>query len=171
MLSKIFKRTKPRVFMASIVVVPREEWKRSDEEGWFKSEKLDHEAKVIVESVFSSLPPVSSVYEPEGNDLGLDVMIAKVQGAEFTSTMTQPFSLPIFWRPKVQIKSRLYYLKSQRTKKTYSVTVKMPWGEYLAGVLSLRGVFRYKPIFVSKDLEPLLLTACEKLLKKMIRST
>lgn len=170
MLTKILKPSKPRVFMASLVVVPRSEWKRSDEWGLFKSEKLDDETRERLESIFSLLPPANSVQDLNDNDLGLDVLVPMVQGAELTSTMTHPYAFPILWRPKIQIKSRLFYLKSQRTKQTFLITEKMPRKEYIAGILSLRAFFRYKPIFVAKDLEPMLFRACEKLMKRMVKS-
>ncbi len=74
---------------------------------------------------------------------------------------------PLFWRPKIEIRSRLYNLKTDKTKMTFSITEKMGWEKYFGRVFSVRGVLRFRPMFDRHDMEHLLYQGCLKLLVKM----
>jgi hypothetical protein len=79
-------------------------------------------------------------------------------------------AIPIFWRPKVAVASRLFNIESGKTIETAKYCAKMPWRQYLSGVFSLRGFIRYKPIFGIEDIEQLLYLACHQVLSTLIRS-
>jgi len=75
--------------------------------------------------------------------------------------------MPWIWRPKVTVSSRLYYLNSQKTKDTFSITEKMKFGQYIKRILTLRAFLRFRPVFDSEDMEYLLCKACHKLLLRV----
>ncbi|MDO3381202.1 hypothetical protein [Gilvimarinus algae] len=168
MISKIFKKDKPRVYLDKMLVASRDEFEKTDEWGIFKSEDLEDGVREKLDGIFC-LPPISTRQDSKKSDLALELVVLKVRGGEFEGV---DFGLlgfaPIFWRPKIELAARLYYLDSGKTHSTYKAKEIMRWGEYFSGVFSLRGFFRYKPIFGPKNLEPILYKACEKLLFKMV---
>jgi hypothetical protein len=74
---------------------------------------------------------------------------------------------PILWRPKVQIRSRLYVLKSGDTKTTFSTTQKMAWKDYFSRIFSLSGLFGIRPTIDNSEIDRLLEDALRKLQKKL----
>jgi len=175
-LKKIFrKREKPRVFLGTIVVVPRAGMKpRFDQWSAFQQEELEAPLQATLQRVFS-LPPASEVRDPLPTDLGLDVFVPSFQSGDFLSLSLGDLGIPIFWvflwRPKVTVTCRLYSLQTRETKCTYSVTRKMPWREYVSRLFTLRAFFRFRPIFSADDLNHLLCLACHSLLNKLTRAT
>ena len=169
MFSFLKAKEKPKLYLGSIQIVPRNEFFKSDEWGLFKGEDLEDSIKIKLEDLFS-LPNVTKDQLVNDRDLALDIVVSKLQGGEFTSIQTVPFDIPIFWRPKVQIKARLFYINSKKTKSTFEVSRKMPWGQYLTRVFSFRGIIRIKPLFDSVDLEPILYSACENLIAKLAKA-
>lgn len=168
--SKIFKKAKPRVYLDKMVVAPRGEFEKMDSWGLFKGEDLEEGIRGKLTDIFS-LPHISSRVDRKENDLALEIVVLKVQGGEFEGAhFGELGAIPIFWRPKIEVAARLYYIESGKTHSSYKAKEKMSWGMYFAGVFSLRGFFRYKPIFGVENLEPILYRACEKLLVKMVKT-
>ena len=167
MLDRFLKREKPRVFLGTLAVVPRKDMKRYvDQWGMFRKERFDDDLRTTLEGIFA-LPPASEVTAPNSTDLGLDVLVPSFQSGDYLDLWLGDMGLPIFWRPKVTVVCRLYYLKSQETKRTFSVTQKMPWGEFVSRQLTLRAIFRFRPTFDTEDMKRLLYGACHSLLNKL----
>ena len=169
MFEKLLKKKKPRVFLGTLAVVPRTDFKKIDEWGIFKKEDVDSELRKSLEEIFN-LPMASEIDNPLKNDLVLDVIIPKYQLGGAWDVELGVFGFPIFWRPKVEIKSRLYNLKSKKTKKVFSATEKLNWGAYWSRFFSWRGLFRFRPLFDKDDMNQLMYKACHKLLLKMTKS-
>lgn len=166
-LGRFLKRERPRVFLGTLAVVPRTDLKRHfDQLGVFQNEDLDLPLQRTLQEIFA-LPPASEVSTPLSTDLGLDVLIPSFQSGDYWDVSLGEIAFPVFWRPKVTVVCRLYYLKSQKTKRTYSVTQKMPWREFIGRQLTWRGIFRFRPTFGAEDLNRLLCLACHSLLDKL----
>jgi len=165
-VTRFFKKEKPRVFLGTLAVVPRTDFKKVDEWGIFKSEDFDSHLRDRLMEVFS-LPPYKDAENPKSSDLVLDVIIPNYQSGDYLDVDLGFFGVPLFWRPKVEIKSRLYYLTTNKTKKVFTVTEKLRWGSYIGKLFTWRAFFRFRPIFDSKDMDYLFLNACQKLLLKM----
>lgn len=166
MFRKLIKRERPRVYLGALAVAPRSDIKRHFEYwGLFEKEDMDSSLRQNLIEIFS-LPPANEVHEPKGTDLVVDVVIPKFQSGEFLMDQGDTGFL-IFWRPKVTVSSRLYYLRSGKTKATFTVTEKMEWREYFGRLFSWRYFFGFRPTFDAKDMEYLLYKACDKLLRKM----
>lgn len=173
MLSRIFKKEPPRIFLGTLAVAPRSDFK-SNIEQWTtfhrNTEDFDESLRKSLEEIFT-FPLARDVTDPKSSDLVLDVVVPDFQGGEFAlDELALSIPLAAIWRPKVKIASRLYYLKSQRTKKKFLVTQKMGISEYLGRAFSWRGFFRLKPLFDSKDLDYLTSQACFELLQR-VRNT
>jgi hypothetical protein len=163
----LFKRKKPRVFLGTLAVAPRVDFKRKiDEWGVFEHEDLDSSLRNFLAGVFT-LPSAAEIKNPLDDDLVLDVMIPKFQSGDAMSVDLGDIGFPLFWRPKIEIRSRLYNLKTDKTKMTFSITEKMGWKKYFGRVFSVRGVLRFRPMFDRHDMEHLLYQGCLKLLVKM----
>lgn len=168
MLFKIFKRKK-RVFLGQLMVVPRESWKVDfDSWGLFKSYNLEEALSEKLKK-FINLPPAGGVKNHDKNDLALDLAVVDYQGGEFGSVLVVEYPVAIFWRPKICIKGRLYNISSGKTLCTASKTVRCSWSLYITRVLSLNGLFRYKPLFNKEDMEALLCKAAYEVLTKLNR--
>ncbi|MCG7948710.1 MAG: hypothetical protein N0C84_20430 [Candidatus Thiodiazotropha taylori] len=171
MFKKILNREKPRVYLGALAVAPRADIKRHvDQWGMFQNEDLDTGLRQNLKEIFS-LPSAKEVAAPKSNDLVLDVVIPKFQSGDAWDLTIGDLGIPLMWRPKVTVSSRLYYLKSEKTKATFSVTEKMKLGHYIGRLFTWRAIFRFRPIFDSKDMEYLLYQACYKLLQKMQKAT
>ncbi len=137
-----------------------------DQWGMFRNENFDNSLHATLLEIFS-LPPASEVVAPTSTDLGLDVLIPSFQSGDHWEVSLGEIGLPIFWRPKVTVTGRLYYLKSQKTKRTFSVTRKMPWSEFVSRQFTWRAIVRYRPTFDAEDMNRLLYVACHGLLDRL----
>lgn len=140
-----FNKESSRVFLGSLIVAKRSELKKSDEWGLTKSFDLQAELKARLDEVIT-LQHVSDVEDLASTDLVLDITVVSAQSGEFDAAVLQGMgTLPIWWRPKVEVRAKLYYAISGKTKAEVCMKEKMPWKEYLAGVLTINGLlFRYK---------------------------
>ena len=171
MLDRFLKREKPRVFLGALAVVPRKDMKRYlDQCGLFQNESFDHSLRANLEEIFS-LPPASEITAPTSTDLGLDVLIPSFQSGDYWDVSLGEIGFPVFWRPKVTVACRLYHLKSDKTKRTFSVTQKMPWGEFLSRQFTWQALFRFRPTFDAEDMKRLLYGACHSILDKLRKAT
>jgi hypothetical protein len=167
MIKSFFTKEKPRLYLDSVMVIPRSEWKSFDEWNWVnRKEDFEQSARQKLETLFN-FPHVSTAENIGKKDVALEVALLKIQGGEFAALDFGVGAIPIFWRPKVTLKARLYGIKSGKTVSTFSVTEKVSWKYYLLRVFSLRGVFRYKPLFDQEDINMLLHKACTVLITQM----
>ncbi len=166
MFSKWLKKEKPRVFLGNLAVVPRTSITKIDEWGMFYSEELDVALRERLTDIFS-LPPASEVINPRSTDLVIDVVIPKYQSGDAWDISLGEIGLFVFWRPKVEIRSRIYELSTNKTKSVCSAVEKMKWRDFLPRLLTWRALFRFKPIFDKSDIEYLLYNACLKMLDKV----
>jgi hypothetical protein len=168
MFSNLFKKKRERVYIDSLVVAPRDEISKIDEWGIFESIDLEGSARERLVEIFQ-LHHISERIGVEKNDLALDVVVINLQGGEFGGVHATGFFLPLFWRPKVQIRSRLYFIESNKNKASFSVNVKMPWKEYVSRLFTFNGLIRYKPLFDFNDIDTLLTKGSLELMKKMLK--
>lgn len=169
MFSKLFKKPKPNIYLGSLLVAPRGELEKISGWDFFQSNNLEDEMSEKLKSIFS-LTPLSSIQDISETDLALDVVIINLNSGEFSSIDLDLLGLPFLMRPKVRVKSRIYYAKTGITKNTFDVKQTLSWKEYFSRSLSLRSIIRLGPLFSSDDMEELLCLASLKLLHKMKKS-
>jgi hypothetical protein len=163
-LKNIFKKEKPRVYLGTLAVVPRTGIKKSFD-SWDLTgvAELDGKLKESLTEV-SCVPPSSSRVEALESDLILDVLISEFQ---LGTALFSDIPLPILWRPKVTLVSKLSNLNSGKTKRILSVTEKMPWAEFFGRILTFQGLIGLRPSFNVYDLEKLLYIGSGKVITKM----
>lgn len=169
MFDRLFKRQKPRVFLGAITVADRTDLKRHlEQEIVVDDEPLDSALRRALAEIFS-LPPANGIEDPLSTDLVLDIWIPKYQSGGLVNMNLGDAGIPLLWRPKVTVSSRLYRLANKKTRAILSVTEKMKWRPFLGRIFSWRGLFGSQP-FVPEDMEYLLCLACAKLLTKVQRA-
>ncbi|MCP4487807.1 MAG: hypothetical protein GY820_10890 [Gammaproteobacteria bacterium] len=166
MVSRFFKKEKPRVYLSSLAVVPRVGFKTIDEWGFNGRENFDGALRQELTEIFD-LPHVSTIADPRKTDLALDVVIPRYQGGANGDFNFGEIGLPIFWRPKVEVRSRVFEIQSNKTLHVFSVVQKMRWLDYFSRTISLRRIFSFQPLFTIEDIEYLTLLACGNLLNRM----
>ena len=132
----------------------------------FQYENLEASLQNNLQEIFR-LPPATDVLSPTPTDLGLDVLIKQFQSGDYWDLSLGEIGIPVFWRPKLTVVCRLYYLKSNETKREVSVTKTMPWGYFVGRLLTWRAVFRFRPMFDAEDMNSLLNDSSRALLKKL----
>ncbi|GAC16204.1 hypothetical protein [Aliiglaciecola lipolytica] len=111
---------------------------------------------------------ISCITDPKKSDVGLDVVT--VHGDDALAVNVGATSIPIFWRPKIKLVSRLYNIKHNKTIKTFSVSKYVTWCEFAIKLFSLRGMFRWGPLYNNKHMDTLLYHVCIDLIDKMRKS-
>ncbi len=162
LLSRFLKREKPRVFLGSLAIAPQTGLQRYLED----SDALHKTLQNNLQEIFT-LPPADDVVSPRGSDLGLDIVVTKFRSGGELGVSLGELGFAMFWRPKVTVASRLYYLSSGKTKVSYAVTETIRWRDYLSRLLSWRTFFGFRPMFDRKEIERLLYGACHKVLLTM----
>lgn len=169
LLFEWFRTEKPNVYLGSLAVV--NDSKLSKIESFFSitgCSLQDHMRKKL-EEIFC-LRSVSSNAEPRKSDVGLDVVIVTLHGGDAFTVNFGTAGIPMFWRPKIKLVSRLYNVNQNKTIKTFSVSKSVAWREFFAKQFSLRGLFRWGPLYNNEDMEILLYQACLELIDKMRRA-
>lgn len=112
MFKNPFKKKKPRVYLGSTVVVARNEFFKSDQWGLFQSFDLESELRAKLTEALS-LPLIEARIEPQKTDLALEIVIVDYRSGEFYLE----FPL-LMWRPKIEVKARLYCIETGKTTKS-----------------------------------------------------
>lgn len=167
MLERLFRKRKPRVFLGAIGVSDRTDLKRHlENEGNAEDEPLGSALRQSLTEIFS-LPSADTVEEPQSSDLVLDIWIPKYQSGEMLHGYFFDASIVLFWRPKITVSARLSSLLTKQSKRTFLVTEKMRWKQFLGRILWAIG--GAQPI-VRQDMDRLLCQACVTLLTKIQKS-
>ena len=158
---------KPRVFLGTVAVVPRSDFKRHFEDldwrWWSRAEETpsDGGLQELLREIFA-LPTTDSAGSVQESDLALDVFVAG-HSAGGIIDLSDVF-LPLIWRPRLDLRARLYALSSGETVETFSVTERPRLREFLSrfGIL-----FGYGRLFGEREMEVLMNRASLKLLEKI----
>jgi len=114
-----------------------------------------------------ALPTPPNDDTAEETDLILDIFIADLRTGEFTDLSSDDFVIPIFWRPKVDLRARVSEHLKGKTKQTFKVVEKTPIPKYLWRAISPASLFRLRELYDEYDISELLERAALKMLKKM----
>lgn len=169
MLNRILKREKPNVYLGKITVVPRSYLRRGLENSLYTGESLEDSLNTHLNEIFD-MPLVGECISPNKTDLAIDVIIESFQSGNYLEMHAGEFSLPVAWRPKINIASRLYNISTGKTKSCVLVTIRLPWKEYFSRLFTWRAIFGFRPMFDADDMKILLSRACLQLLQKTIRT-
>ncbi|MEP7706366.1 hypothetical protein [Paraglaciecola sp. 25GB23A] len=166
MLFDRFKSEKPNVYLGSLAVVSEDNFTKIENFFSFTGNSLQDHMRTKLEEAFC-LHSVSSVKEIKPSDVGLDIVIVTLHGGDAFSIDWGVGGLPVFWRPKIKLVSRLYNLKSKKIIKTFKVSKSVIWREFFIKQFSFRGIFCWGPLYSNQDMEILLYQASLELIDKM----
>lgn len=166
MLFDWFNSEKPNVYLGSLAVVNDSNISKIESFFSITGNSLQDHMCEKLEEIFC-LHSISTIKEPKKSDIGLDVVIVTLHGGEAFTVNLGTSGIPIFWRPKIKLVSRLYNINHGKTVKTFSVSKSVTWREFIAKQFSLRGLFRWGPLYHNEDMEILLYQACLELIDKM----
>jgi hypothetical protein len=163
-----FRKKKRKVYLGTVGVVPRDDLKRHIEE--LTAEGMDAALRSHLEEVLS-LPKAPPPDQATAEDLALDMFLAKHQIGEFSEFFAGDLCLPLVWRPKVKLSSRLYAVRTGKPVRSFHVTKRLAWVTYFGRVFSLRGIFGTGASFTAADMTALIDEALIELLTQVRRHT
>ena len=166
MLFDWFSSEKPNVYLGSLAVVNDSNLSKIESFFSITGNALQDHMRKKLEEIFC-LHSISTIDEPKKSDVGLDVVIVTLHGGDALTVNFGTAGIPLFWRPKIKLVSRLYNIKQNKTFKTFSVSKSVTWREFIAKQFSVRGLFRWGPLYHNEDMEVLLCQACLELIVKM----
>ncbi|MET1080697.1 MAG: hypothetical protein ABWY06_22020 [Pseudomonas sp.] len=168
MFDRIRKRPKPRVYLGTLTVLPRSDFKRHFEGGGFVSgQPLEAPLRLRLEEIFN-LPLARECEHPGATDLAVDLVVVGFQTG--TNLALWELGVPLLWRPKIELAARVYRLGDGETTYLTQVVTKQPWREYRARLLTVRSILGLRPLFDAEDMAALLSKACLQMLPRLIRA-
>jgi hypothetical protein len=163
MLGRFFRSKPRRLYVGTLgVAAPPNITRQFEEFVFMEPADLDLVLLGGLNGIFSS-PAAGTVEAPLPSDLAYDVALRSYRFGGVADPTLGLLQVPLAWRPRIRLDARLYYLKTNKTKATFSVTQRMPWAEYLVRVLSPRVLMGWERLGRRSDLERLLHRACQRL--------
>jgi len=131
---KPYNKENPSIYLDLAVIMPREDLKRHFE--FFESKKLNTKMAAIIaeELSFPKLP--SDPIEIENDSLVVDVAVSGYQVGSFLEFTLGNYFVPLIWRPRIKLRSRLYKFQNKQTTAEYLISKAMPWGIFIKSFLS-----------------------------------
>ena len=176
------ERTRPRVFLGTLAVVPREDVKdaKSALEDMFgdSGQEIEGHLQDQLQEIFA-LAPASTADPVLKTDLGVDVFIPEYLAGDSMSIdlgewtiwliplMLLILLIPQARHPKIELKARLYRLHDRKLVKTFTVRERPTYRECLSPDFSWRGMLGLKPRFGDSETARLLDRASLRLLKRI----
>lgn len=167
MLRKIFSTTETRLFLGRVAVMPRRDLARFLEGfGASRAASISSVIQEQVEEVFA-LPCAADERSPRDCDIGVDIVVQGYQCGGAADLHLGVGGVPFFWRPKVRVAARLFYLQSNKTKRVIRVARGMTWRAYLSRLFSWKVMLGMQVPAGTTDMRLLLKAACEDLNAKV----
>lgn len=170
------ERAKPRVFLGNLAVVPRGDVRSVLEDMFGDSgQEIEGHLHDHMQEIFA-LAPASTADPVLKTDLGVDVYIPEYPAGESVPIelhdwmiLLIPLALliPLFWRPKIELKARLYRLHDRKLVKTFTVRERPTYRECWSPDFSWRGMFGLKRPYGDRQIARLLDRASMRLLKRI----
>jgi hypothetical protein len=166
---RFFHKTPTRLYLGSLTVLPRKDFKRHFEGGFMGGATLDNALNQRLLNIFA-LPKATDAAAITEGDIAVDVVLESYSRGGLADFSSPTLNFPLFWRPKVRLGARLYYLKTGNERAKLHVTHRIAWGEYIASLLSWKVYLGIASPTSRKRLEDLLEVACLSLKRRVERS-
>jgi len=131
---------------------------------WSPEQNLHGHLRQQLEEIFY-FPEISPLDQHLDRDMGLDVVVPVFH----TGGSASFDSIPLFWRPRVSLCARLYYLKTGEILRVFKVTEKAKWNEYLTRTFEWRQMFGFSETFRKQDMEILVSRGSVRLLQEIAK--
>ncbi|MEL7312721.1 MAG: hypothetical protein AAFN07_14500 [Pseudomonadota bacterium] len=163
------KLRRPKVralYLGAITVVPKSEL--NEQEQAFVWSKLDPVAIIEYEirDIFQ-LPPITNAQEPGKGDIGVDVFVSDFRLGALNDVWAFPLSIPLVWRPRIELRARLFNLMTSETVSEFSATARMPLSQFIRRTLHPAALFHIRPTATQNDLIRLTQEASIAVLEKI----
>lgn len=157
MFEKLFWSRKARLYLMSIVVVPTEEG-------------MDDVLLKELQEIFGA-PHSGEVTDTRPTDLGLEIYVPDYRLGDAmivrADLLDASVVAPIMFRPRIELRARLYHLESGKTVKLLKVRRSMAFREGLSRLFSLRSMMTRS--FTPRDVQALFFDACKELIDELKR--
>ncbi|MRI35432.1 hypothetical protein EOPP23_20950 [Endozoicomonas sp. OPT23] len=165
---KYFKKKKNyKLYLGEISVVERNDLKSIfDQPNSIFFEKSNTRLWRKLVEIFE-LPLVRNEPNLTNECLAIDIAVPKYQGGGAFLESFGSVALPFFWRPKVNVRARIYQANSNKTLYDVEVVTALPWKQFLSRFLSPLFLLGIEPPYKTKDLENLLFQGCSKAIAKL----
>jgi hypothetical protein len=164
--SNLFKKTDARIYLGDLNVASNGEIDKIEKWAGFKSQNIEGVLAARLKDIFS-FAAFNKDLELQLNDLVLDVVIVNSNSGDLDVLNLTDWAVPLFFRPKIKMQSRLYNAKTGKTKYTFKVTQSVAWRDYFFRAISIRNLFGFGAMYNAKDMEALLMLASLTLLEKI----
>ncbi len=150
MFRKLFNLKKPRLYLKSITVVPTDEG-------------MDEQLKEELEGIFGK-PHTAEIPDLTSTDLGLEIFVPdyRLGDAGVLWLGIEGAAVPLMFRPRIELRARLFQIESGRTVKVFTVRRKMAIKKGFARMFSWGGMI--DQTFTPRDVQALFFDACKELI-------
>lgn len=174
-LLKKLKLVRPRqVFLGQVAVIPQTSFTRSFEilSECSMAQDLDAELKkyLIDWLDMPTIPTYDEITTANTNNLAIDVFVCGYRTGLGLWASIFGLSAIIFWRPKVELRSRLYQIATNQTINTFSINKKMRWPQFFRRLCSIRYLLFDRYLARPIDMEALLGEALIDLMQQIEKS-
>ena len=153
--------------MGTVSVAPPDNIRKYLEGSSSEEDTAGDKLKDLLEEMMS-LPKLSPNQKVTDTDLVLNIVISRFYFGSGLEEFSLPdISIPVFWRPKIEVGARLTRATDGKTVYTSVVVTRMPWKEYLSRTLSFKGIIGWGELFNIDDINMLLGKSCIRLLEKL----
>lgn len=122
-----FRKTPIRLHLGEVRVMPRKDFLRHLEGGYFGGRKPDDSWVDVLAQVFD-YPPATGTAVPGDDDFAVDIAIEGHRHGGWTDVS----GFPVGWRPKVRLSARIHHMKSGKQRAVIRAVECMSWDEFFA---------------------------------------
>lgn len=164
MLSRLFRKEKPRIFLGILAVAPRSDFKQLIED-WDTLGQVDFDDQLRRElrEIFT-FRSLDDREEARKTDLALDIIVSDYRRGG-AIVLERPFEFFWLWRPAITMSARLYDPCTGKSRRTFVVKERMPLGRWFRHRFG--GIFDLGPTYDAEDLKDLLHQTSVKLLTQL----
>lgn len=159
-----------RLFLGSVGIVPRSEFASIEQLGLAPSIDPEPTLEKEIREIFA-LRPLAEADDPGTNDYGIDVLVASFRTGAALGAHLASLTVPVFWRPRVELKARVFSLSSGKTVATAAATSRMGYRAFARRLLKPAAILSLRPAVSAEDLVQLTREASFALLAQVKRKT
>lgn len=113
------------------------------------------------------LPPITEAKDPRKSDIGIDVLVSDFRLGNLYGVNLSSLAFPLFWRPRIEMRARLFSLSNMETVSEFSAIAIMPLSVFARRALHPAVLLRIRPKATQNDLIRLTQEASIAVLEKI----
>lgn len=166
-----FRSSQPKIYLGNVCAIPRKDFLRNFEGGFFGGEKWP--ANLLEElRALLAYPSISELITADGSELAVDVAIESYsRGGWAYYSGGGLLSIPLLWRPKIQLMAKLYSVKTGKQRQVIRVVQRSSWGNYSSAISNWKVYLGFSSATTDPMLSELLRGAAQQLKLKIAAAT